>query len=44
MIDWRLNPSRFYAEASSLWLTNPAFLQTNYLPIHDFFQDGDDTR
>lgn len=41
---WPHSPEEFYAEAYSLWLTNPAFLKTNYLPIHDFFQNGDYTR
>nr|WP_305794706.1 DUF4157 domain-containing protein [Myxococcus sp. CA051A] len=42
--NWPHSPEEFYAEAYSLWLTNPAFLQTNYLPIHDFFQNGDYTK
>ena len=31
----------FYAEAYSLWLVDPEFLQTNYRVVFDFFKNGD---
>ena len=39
--NWRLEPREFYAEAYSLWLTDPDFLKTNYQVVYDFFQNGD---
>jgi hypothetical protein len=38
---WPQNPEEFYAEAYSLWLVDPAFLQTNYRVVYEFFQNGD---
>lgn len=34
-------PEEFYAEAYSLWLTDPKFLETNYEKVFEFFQKGD---
>lgn len=31
----------FYAEAYSLWLVDPEFLQNNYKAVYEFFQHGD---
>ena len=39
--NWPLKPEEFYAEAYSLWLTDPQFLSTNYKAVFDFFQNGD---
>jgi hypothetical protein len=39
--NWRVKPSEFYAEAYSLWLTDPQFLQTNYKVVFDFFATGE---
>jgi len=39
--NWPQKPEEFYAEAYSLWLVHPEFLQRNYLPIFDFFENGD---
>ena len=39
--NWPLKPQEFYAEAYSLWLTDPQFLSTNYKVVYDFFQNGD---
>ena len=39
--NWELRPGEFYAEAYSLWLTDPAFLKTNYKVVFDFFENGD---
>jgi hypothetical protein len=39
--NWPYNPEEFYAEAFSLWLTDPEFLQKEYKPIFDFFDSGD---
>jgi hypothetical protein len=38
---WNLdNPEEFFAEAYSIWLNDPVFLQKNYLPIYVWFQEG----
>lgn len=39
--NWPLQAGEFYAEAYSLWLTEPSFVQANYRPIFDFFNNGD---
>jgi hypothetical protein len=39
--NWLLKPEEFYAEAYSLWLVDPQFLETNYKVVFDFFQSGD---
>jgi hypothetical protein len=39
--NWPSKPGEFYAEAYSLWLTDPTFLHTNYPAVHDFFAHGD---
>jgi hypothetical protein len=39
--NWPQQPDEFYAEAYSLWLVDPAFMQTNYKIVYDFFQNGD---
>jgi len=39
--NWTLKPEEFYAEAYSLWLTDPAFLKTNYPVVFNYFQNGD---
>lgn len=39
--NWLLKPQEFYAEAYSLWLVDPQFLETNYKVVYDFFQTGD---
>jgi len=39
--NWQNNPEEFYAEAYSLWLTDPAFVKTNYRVVFNFFQSGD---
>jgi hypothetical protein len=39
--NWLLKPEEFYAEAYSLWLVDPQFLETNYKVVYDFFQSGD---
>jgi hypothetical protein len=39
--NWPHKPHEFYAEAYSLWLTDPEFLSTNYKVVYDFFQNGD---
>lgn len=38
---WPYDPAEFYAEAYSMWLTEPNFLNTNYKDIYHFFQSGD---
>jgi hypothetical protein len=39
--NWPLKPQEFYAEAYSLWLTDPDFLKTpEYKPVFDFFDSG----
>lgn len=38
---WDLgNPEEFFAEAYSIWLNDPVFLQKNYLPIYVWFEKG----
>lgn len=39
--NWPYKPQEFYAEAYSLWLTDPTFLQKNYPAIFNFFDQGD---
>ena len=39
--NWPKNPEEFFAEAYSLWLTDPTFLRTNYKVVHDYFDSGD---
>lgn len=39
--NWLMKPGEFYAEAYSLWLVDPHFLQTNYPVVFNFFQNGD---
>ncbi len=39
--NWPYKPEEFYAEAYSLWLTDPEFLQKEYKPIFDLFDSGD---
>jgi Domain of unknown function (DUF4157) len=36
--NWPHNPQEFYAEAYSLWLTDPNFIKNNYPAIDTFFQ------
>jgi hypothetical protein len=38
---WAQHPEEFYAEAYSLWLTDPTFLQNNYPTVFAFFENGD---
>ena len=38
--NWELKPGEFYAEAYSLWLSDPAFLKDNYRVVFDFFEGG----
>lgn len=40
-VKWPYNPADFYADAYSLWLVDPGFLETNYPTIYEFFQSGD---
>lgn len=40
-VNWPFKPEEFYAETYSLWLTEPAFLKTNYPVLFDFFDKGD---
>ena len=37
----RQGNKEFYAEAYSLWLVDPEFLQTNYRVVYNFFENGD---
>ena len=39
--NWPYKPQEFYAEAYSLWLTDPEFVKTQYKPVFDFFDGGD---
>ncbi len=39
--NWKLGPEEFYAEAYSLWLADPQFLESNYKVVYDFFENGD---
>jgi hypothetical protein len=39
--NWPYQPEEFYAEAYSLWLTDPTFVQKSYQPIYDFFHSGE---
>lgn len=39
--NWLLKPGEFYAEAYSLWLTDPNFVKTNYPVVFGFFENGD---
>jgi hypothetical protein len=39
--NWPYKPQEFYAEAYSLWLTDPGFLEHNYKPVVDFFGSPD---
>lgn len=39
--NWPYNPEEFYAEAYSLWLSDPTFVQKSYQPIYDFFNSGE---
>jgi hypothetical protein len=41
--NWPYKPEEFYAETYSLWLSEPAFLKTNYPVLFDFFEKGDYT-
>jgi len=38
---WPAQPEEFFAEAYSLWLVDPKFVETNYKVVFDFFQSGD---
>ena len=38
--NWPHKPQEFYAEAYSLWLVDPQFLQDNYPDVYNFFQSG----
>jgi hypothetical protein len=39
--NWPYKPEEFYAEAYSLWLTDPEFVKSQYKPVFDFFDSGD---
>jgi hypothetical protein len=39
--NWPYNPEEFYAEAYSLWQTDPTFVKDHYQPIYDFFNSGE---
>lgn len=39
--NWPIRPGEFYAEAYSIWLSDPEFLETNYKVLFDFFSSGD---
>lgn len=39
--NWPYKPQEFYAEAYSLWLTDPEFLKKEYAPVFNFFDSGD---
>jgi hypothetical protein len=39
--NWPFNPDEFYAEAYSLWLTDPAYLTANAKPVVDWFRSGE---
>lgn len=38
--NWPHDPDEFYAEAFSLWRTDPTFLKTNVKKLYDWFQAG----
>jgi hypothetical protein len=38
--NWPFKPAEFYAEAYSLWLTDPAYLKTNAKVLFDWFAKG----
>jgi hypothetical protein len=38
--NWPYKPEEFYAEAYSLWLTDPTFVKLHYKPVFDFFDSG----
>lgn len=42
--NWASQPEEFYAEAYSLWLTDPTFLRTNYRVVFEFFETGEFAR
>jgi peptidoglycan hydrolase-like protein with peptidoglycan-binding domain len=39
--NWPGTPDEFYAEAFSLFHTDPEFMQTNYKPLFDWFTQGE---
>jgi hypothetical protein len=39
--NWPYKPEEFYAEAYSLWLTDPEFVKTQYKAVFDFFDAGE---
>ena len=39
--NWPAKPAEFYAEAFSLFHTDPDFMQTNYKPLFDWFTTGE---
>ncbi|MCU1350760.1 MAG: Peptidoglycan-binding domain 1 protein, partial [Acidobacteria bacterium] len=39
--NWPFKPEEFYAEAYTLWLTDPEFLSHNYKDVYDFFEGGE---
>lgn len=39
--NWPAHPAEFYAEAFSLFHTDPEFMQTNYKPLFDWFTNGE---
>lgn len=39
--NWPAHPAEFYAEAFSLFHTDPDFMQTNYKPLFDWFTNGE---
>ena len=38
--NWPQRPGEFFAEAYSLFLTDPEFLQKNYKVVFDYFATG----
>jgi hypothetical protein len=38
--NWPLKPGEFYAEAYSLWRTDPEYLKANAKPLFDWFEAG----
>ena len=39
--NWPYSPEEFYAEAYSIWLTDPTFVEKNYEPVYKFFAGGE---